>query len=137
MNDTLTYPYIHEAFQYLEDWESRYQFIIDLGNKLPSMPEEFKNTHTRIHQCMSMVWIYPYLSEDGTVAFHGHSDTDTIKGIVAILIAIYAGKLPQEIVQIDTDDKFEELGLFDHLSPTRHVGVYAMVEQTRKQVGEL
>ena len=137
MPEELSYEYILEAFQYLEDWESRYQFIIDLGHKLPPMPEHLKTDTTRVHQCMSMVWIHPHLEENGSVALHGHSDTDTIKGIVAILIAIFQGRTPDEIDHVDADEKFEELGLFDHLSPTRHVGVYAMVEQVKDQIAKL
>ena len=137
MSEALTYSTIHEGFEFLEDWDSRYQYIIDLGLKLPDMPEDYKNDHTRVHQCMSRVWIHPYLGSDKTVEFFGHSDTDTIKGIVAILIAIYSHKTIDQILATDADEKFEELGLFDHLSPTRHVGVYAMVEQTRQQVADL
>lgn len=137
MNDPLTYDYVQEGFEFLEDWDSRYQFIIDLGLKLPDMPDDLKTDHTRVHQCMSKVWIHPFLLEDGSVSFFGDSETNTIKGIVAILIAVYGGKTVDQILAIDADQRFEELGLFDHLSPTRHVGVYAMVEQTRTQVRNL
>lgn len=135
MSDDLQYDYVREAFQFLPDWESRYEFIEDLGKKLPPMDEYLKNDENRVHGCMSLVWIKARRQENSeTVIIQGDSDTSTIKGIVAILISIYKGKTPHEILDMDTDEKFEELGLFDHLSPTRHVGVYAIVEQARRQV---
>ena len=134
MNEELQYSYVEEAFQFLEDWESRYQFIEDMGKKLPPMEAQYKVSEYQVHACMSMVWIKAFKSEDNEViVFQGDSDTSTIKGIVAILMSIYYGKTAAQIVEIDADEKFSELQLFDHLSPTRHVGVYAMVEHARSQ----
>ena len=138
MSDDLNYEYILDAFQFLPDWESRYEFIEDLGKKLPPMDEALKIDANRVHGCMSMVWVKAVESgEDGAIEIHADSDTSTIKGIVAILVAIYRGMSAQQILDTDTDARFDELGLFDHLSPTRHVGVYAIVEHTRRQAGEL
>lgn len=134
MSDDLRYDYILDAFQFLPDWETRYGFIEDLGKKLPPMDDALKTDENRVHGCMSMVWIKTEETDGGIVIVHGDSDTSTIKGIVAILVAIYKDMTPTQILETDTDAKFEELGLFDHLSPTRHVGVYAIVEHARRQV---
>lgn len=138
MSDELTYDYIKEAFDYLPDWESRYQFIDDLGRKLPPMDDALKTDDNRVHGCMSKVWVKAQSDAgDAPVILHGDCDTSTIKGVVAIIVAMYRGMTPREVLDTDADEKFEELGLFDHLSPTRHVGVYAIVEQVRGQVGRL
>jgi len=137
MTEELQFSYVLEAFQFLEDWESRYQFIEDLGRKLPPMQGEFKTSEHQVHGCMSLVWLKALPPDDsGIITFEGDSDTSTIKGIVAILMSIYLGKTAEEILAIDTDQKFAELHLFDHLSPTRHVGVYAMVEHARDQASQ-
>jgi cysteine desulfuration protein SufE len=132
MSDDLRYEYILEAFSFLPDWETRYQFIEDLGRKLPIMDDGLKTDENRVHGCMSMVWI-KLSSAEGKVVIEGDSDTSTIKGIVAILVAIHRDQTAQELLDTDTDARFDELGLFDHLSPTRHVGVYAIVEKIRDQ----
>jgi cysteine desulfuration protein SufE len=139
MSEELDFSYVLEAFQFIEDWETRYQFIEDLGRKLPPMSDDYKTSEYRIHPCMSMVWIraLPSTDKNGAVVFEGDSDTGTIKGIVAILISIYRDKTAAEILEIDADEKFAELKLFDHLSPTRHVGVYALVEHARDQARKL
>jgi len=135
MNEELQYSYVTEAFQFLQDWETRYQFIEDMGRKLPPMDEQYKISEYQVHACMSMVWIKAFKTEGSNIIyFQGDSDTSTIKGIVAILMSIYYQKTAAEILKIDADEKFSELQLFDHLSPTRHVGVYAMVEHARNQV---
>jgi cysteine desulfuration protein SufE len=135
MSDELRYEYILDAFRFLPDWESRYEFIEDLGKKLPPMDDNLKCDENRVQGCMSLVWIKAEKdSGSDVIILHGDSNASTIKGIVAILVAIFHGKTAREVLDTDTDEKFEELGLFDHLSPTRHVGVYAIVEQARRQV---
>ncbi len=133
MSTDLTIARIQEGFELLHDWEQRYQFIIDLGAKLPSMEASAKRDDNRVHGCMSLVWISARADADtATIALQGDSETATIKGIVAILIALYSGRRAAEIAEIDADAVFAQLGLFDHLSPTRHVGVYAMVEHIKR-----
>jgi len=138
MSDELTYDYILDGFEFLPDWESRYQFIEDLGRKLPPMDDALKTDENRVHGCMSMVWVKTESAADGpALVIHGDSDTSTIKGVVAILVAIFRGMTAHEVLDTDTDARFDELGLFDHLSPTRHVGVYAIVEKIRTQAAAL
>lgn len=134
MTDDLNFEYILDAFSFLPDWESRYEFIEDLGKKMPIMDDANKIDEYRVHECMSIVWVKAdTLDTHGIVQIEGDSDTSTIKGIVAILYSIYRGMNPEQILETDTDAKFDLLGLFEHLSPTRHVGVYAIVEKIRRQ----
>ena len=127
---------VKETFQFLGDWEPRYEFIVELGTKLPPMDESLKTDATRVHECMSMVWIkvVPDSEDANRFVLHGDCDTSTVKGLVAILVSLYQGKTADEILDLDVDQAFRELGLFDHLSPTRHVGVYAMVRHIQAQV---
>ena len=86
---------------------------------------------------MSTVYIRANRQNDGAYSFTGDCDTPTIKGVVAILLAIFNGKIAADIINYDIDKEFAKLNLFEHLSPSRHVGVYAMVERVKKQVSEI
>jgi cysteine desulfuration protein SufE len=124
---------IIQTFEFLQDWESRYQFLIELGGKLDALQEADKIEDNRVHGCMSKVWIVARPSEThpGAIELRGDSDASTVKGLVALIVALYSDKTPEQILAADADELFHRLGLFDHLSPTRHVGVYAMVEFVR------
>jgi len=124
---------IVDAFQFISDWETRYQFLVDLGEKLPPLDSIHQVDENLVHGCMSKVWIAAERDEvdPGVLNILGDCDTPTIKGLVAVLIALYSGNTPEAILQIDADQVFEKLGLYDHLSPNRHVGVYAIVEQIK------
>lgn len=129
---------IAEAFDFLGDWEQRYRFVIELGERLPPMDEHHKNEQNRVQGCVSKVWLIAELDEAAPSALHliGDSDNSTVKGLVAILVAMYSGHSAQQMLTIDADGIFDELGLYDHLSPTRHVGVYAMVEKIKSLARE-
>lgn len=124
---------IREAFSLLTDWEDRYRFLIELGEQLPPLDATQRCEANRVTGCLSKVWIVarPAADDPGRLEFLGDSETSTIKGLVAVLIAIYSGNSPENIADLDPDCVFETLGLHDHLSPNRHVGVYAMVERIR------
>ena len=124
---------IAEVFDFLDDWEQRYEFLIELGAKLPPFPAADQLDSNRVMGCMSKVWIVvqPDAGQPDRLRFHGDSDTSTVKGLVALLVALYSGRSAEEVLATDADAFFDRLGLFDHLSPTRHVGVYAMVEKVR------
>jgi cysteine desulfuration protein SufE len=123
---------IVDIFELLGDWNQRYQYLIELGEKLPLMPGEFKTEENRVKGCMSKVWISAYI-EDDEVKFHGDSDTSVIKGILALLISLCDGMTAQQIQALDMDDIFKGLKLDEHLSPSRHFGVYAMFELMKKK----
>ncbi len=124
---------IAEAFEFLGDWEQRYQYLIELGERLPAMDAVHKTNASQVHGCVSNVWLIAERDEDNPSALriYGDSDNSTVRGLVAILLAMYSGQAAEKIVAMDADRLFDELGLYDHLSPTRHVGVYAMVEKIK------
>lgn len=122
-------------FEFLEDWDQRYQYLTELGDALEPMPESEKTDSNRVKACMSKVWVkaLPDPQHAGRIIFHGDCDTAIIKGVVALLVNLFHGKSPEQIVDMDVDALFDRIRLAENLSPTRHVGVYAIVEQMRQQ----
>ncbi len=130
---------IIEEFSGLDDWMDRYQLLIDLGNEQEPLAEQYKTEQNLIDGCQSRVWLQAdYIKEEGeerkeqngVIRFTAESDALIVKGIVALLIRVLSGHTPQEI--LDADLYFiEEIGLKEHLSPTRSNGLLAMVKQMR------
>lgn len=121
---------IVEIFELLGDWEQRYRYLVELGEQLPPMPAALKDEEHRVKACMSRVWVSPYRDplDPERVRFHGECDTAVIRGVLALLIRLSDGRSVAEIEALDVDEFFHRLQLTEHLSPTRHVGVYAVVE---------
>ncbi len=130
----INYERVIETFDFLQDWETRYHFISELGEKLPPYPDAERLECYLVPECMSTVFIRAVRGPEGRYTFRGDCDTSTIKGVLAILLAMFHDKSAPEIAELDADAEFERLGLFEHLSPTRHVGVYAMVQRVKRQV---
>jgi cysteine desulfuration protein SufE len=130
---------ILETFDLLGDWEQRYQYLVELGEGLPALPETERTEDNRVKPCMSQVWVAsaPDPARPGHVTMRGDCDTAIIKGVVALLLSLCDGKTPREILQLDFDRLFEGLKLAEHLSPSRHVGIYAIVEKIREQANRL
>ncbi len=128
-----------EVFELLGDWEQRYNYLIELGEKLPAMPEQLMVEKNNVKGCMSTVYVCAYRDEKNTRLFqyHGYCDTSIIRGVLAVLINLAAGKTAEAIDQMDVDKLFARLQLYDHLSPNRHVGVYGIVALMKQQVHEL
>jgi len=124
---------IIDAFELLGDWESRFQYLVELGEQLPPMPSDLRLETWRVQPCMSQVWVRLRLGGDGRVELEGDSETAIIKGVVALLVALCRGRTPQEIVDLDFDGLFGRLELAEHLSPNRHVGIYAIVDKLTRQ----
>lgn len=138
-NDALELDRIIETMDFLPDWEMRYQFLDELGEKLdPMLPEDMVSTNS-VPPCMSTVYVKARSmdSDPSRIRFEGFCDTPTIKGVVAILVALFSGRTPREVVDLDADAMFSRLQLFEHLSPTRHVGVYAIVQKMKTQAQDL
>ena len=120
---------IIEEFSDFEDWLDRYQLLIDLGNEQEPLPEEYKTDNNLIEGCQSRVWLQADFV-DGKVLFRAESDALIVKGIVSLLIKVYSGHTPDEI--LESEPYFvEAIGLKEHLSPTRSNGLVAMIKQMR------
>ena len=116
-------------FSDIDDWLDRYQLLIDLGNGQEPLPQEFKTDNNLIEGCQSRVWLQADMV-DGKVLFRAESDALIVKGIVALLIRVYSGHTPDEI--LDSEPYFvEAIGLREHLSPTRSNGLVAMIKQMK------
>lgn len=126
---------IVDTFELLGDWDQRYQYLVEVGEQLPPLPEIARREENRVKACMSKVWVcaYPDPKGQGRVSFQGDCDTAIIKGVLALLIQLCSGRTPREIQSLDMDQVFERLQLDEHLSPNRHVGVYAIFELMKSQ----
>lgn len=121
---------IVEEFADVDDWMDRYAMIIDLGNALPPIDEKFRNPEHLIEGCQSRVWLNAELDSEGKVNFTADSDAIIVKGIISLLISVLNGHTPQEILAADLHF-INDIGLSEHLSPTRSNGLLAMVRQMR------
>ena len=120
---------IIEEFSAFDDWMDKYQMIIDLGNELPELDSRYKTDDNLIEGCQSRVWLHAEYT-DGMVIFNADSDAIITKGLISLLIKVLSGHTPQEI--LDSDLHFiSEIGLTEHLSPTRSNGLLSMVKQMR------
>ncbi len=119
-----------EEFQDYEDWMDRYQLLIDLGNEQEPLADEYKNESNLIDGCQSRVWLTADLTDDGLVVFQAESDALIVKGLVTLLIRVLSGHTPDEILEADLHF-MEDIGLREHLSPTRSNGLLAMLKQMK------
>lgn len=124
---------IRADFELLDDWEDRYRYVIELGKKLEPLPDELRNADTKVQGCVSQVWLSTTVHPDGEprLTFVGDSDAHIVRGLVAILFAIYSGKTANEILDIDAVKTLGELHLNEHLTPQRSNGLMAMVTRIR------
>ena len=121
---------IIDEFGLFDDWMDRYQYLIDLGRRLPPFPEELRTEENRIRGCQSQVWFVAE-QKDGRLYFQAVSDAAIVSGLIAVLLRLYNGRYPQDI--LDTPPDFvEALQLQSHLSPTRSNGLSAMLEAIRR-----
>lgn len=121
-----------ENFALFEDWEDRYRYLIDLGQTLLlPMAEELKTETSKVKGCMSQVWMVLGWDDTGKLTFTADSDAQIVKGLIAVLKVIYAGKTAAEIKNFDIEKTFAKMGLDQHLSPNRRNGFFAMVERIK------
>ncbi|MFC7703248.1 SufE family protein [Plastorhodobacter daqingensis] len=125
---------IAETFEFLDDWEDRYRHVIEMGKAMPPLPEALRVPATKVEGCASQVWIVPRIEGAGANAifhFQGESDALIVRGLIAILHALYDGLTVSEVVKVDAPSALARLGLTEHLSSQRSNGVRAMVERIR------
>lgn len=122
---------IVDNFALFDDWEDRYRYLIDLGSKLPPMQDALKTEASKVRGCMSQVWMVLGWTAEGRLTLLADSDAQIVRGLIAVLAAIYEGRTAAEIAQTDIEEIFSGLGLNQHLSPNRRNGFYAMVERVK------
>ncbi|WP_428544179.1 SufE family protein [Profundibacter sp.] len=130
---------IVENFEFLDDWEDRYRFVIDLGKAMDPLEDALKVPATKVDGCTSQVWIAAQVDGSGPEAvfrFRGDSDAMIVRGLVAVLTALFNGLTVAEVLKVDAGGELARLQLNDHLSAQRSNGLRAMVERIRKIAGE-
>ena len=122
---------IVDTFDFLDDWDQRYQYLMELGEQLPALPAELKTEENWVKPCMSTVHVVaePVPERPGQIRFRGDCDTAIIKGVLGLLIDLLSYRTLDEIRGMDVDGMFKRLQLEAHLSPSRHVGIYAIVDK--------
>lgn len=126
-----------DGFEFLDDWEERYAFIIDLGKQLPAFPDDERTEENYVHGCQSQVWlIHHYDEQSGKLYLLIDSDAIIVRGLAAIILVALNGKTPRDLLATDIDELFEQLDLFRHISPTRGNGLRAMVGKIRDVAAE-
>lgn len=123
-----------ERFKRLRSWEDRYRYLIQMGRKLAPFPEEDRTDENLVPGCMSRVWLVPHVPSGKVdeLTFFADSDAHIVKGLIAVLLGIYEGKRPQEILATDIEGLFEKLDLAQHLSANRRNGFYSMNKKMRE-----
>lgn len=119
-----------EDFSYLESWEDRYKYLIELGNEKPRFTDEQKKEEWKISGCQSQVWIIPHLNNH-VFFFEGDSDAIIVRGIIAVVLEIFKDKTAQEILDIDVEKIFDKMGLREHITPNRRSGMLSMVDKIK------
>ncbi|MEM7075131.1 MAG: SufE family protein [Pseudomonadota bacterium] len=122
-------------FEFLEDWEDRYRYVIEQGKAMPELDAALKVPATRVEGCASQVWLHPRIGA-GRFAFDGDSDAMIVRGLIAVLRALYNGTPVAEVPGIDAAGELARLGLNDHLSAQRSNGLRAMIERIRQVASE-
>ena len=126
---------IIDDFAFLEEWEDRYRYVIELGKALPDLSEDKRTAANKVQGCASQVWLVSHTEggADPVMTFEGDSDAQIVRGIVAIGLAIYSGKRDSEIVALDALDTFNTIGHVEHLSSQRANGLRSMVRRIREE----
>ena len=126
---------IIENFALLDEWDDRYRYVIELGRSLAPLPEKFRTEANKVQGCASQVWLGTSVQPDGaigpTLSFVGDSDAHIVRGLIAILLTLYSGRKPRDILATDALAVFDEFGFREHLTPQRSNGLRAMVERIR------
>jgi cysteine desulfuration protein SufE len=131
----MTIDEIRDNFALLEDWDDRYRYVIELGRTLEAMPEAEHSQANKVQGCASQVWLSKRIERGGgeepVLNYLGDSDAHIVRGLIAILLTLYNGRTPQDILGTDAVAVFEEFGFREHLTPQRSNGLRAMVERIK------
>ncbi|MDV4144460.1 SufE family protein [Shimia sp. FJ5] len=132
---TAAFEEIVEDFEFIEDWEDRYRHVIDLGKAMEPLDDALKVPATKVDGCASQVWLHPRI-EAGVFSFEGDSDAVIVRGLIAVLRALYNDIPVVNVGKVDARAEFERLGLNEHLSSQRSNGLRAMIERIRSVAAE-
>jgi cysteine desulfuration protein SufE len=136
----MTIHEIRENFALLDDWDDRYRYVIELGRTLDPMPEAEHSAANKVQGCASQVWLSKHVERDRAseplLKYLGDSDAHIVRGLIAILLTLYSGRTPQEILGTDALAVFDEFGFRQHLTPQRSNGLRAMAERIRSDARE-
>ena len=127
---------IIEGFEFLDDWEDRYRYVIELGKELPPLPDAARTEANKVQGCVSQVWLVHEETGDGAdpvLVFHGDSDAHIVRGLVAIALSAMSGKKATEIEAFDAVDLFTRLGLIENLTPQRANGLRSMIARIKTE----
>lgn len=132
---TATIDAIIGDFAFLDDWEDRYRYVIDLGRELPAFPEAHRTAENKVQGCVSQVWLHTQADQgtDPVLIFSGDSDAHIVRGLVAIMIALFSGKTASAIQDIDAEETLRTLGLDEHLTPQRANGLRSMIARIKRE----
>lgn len=124
-----------DDFGFLEDWEDRMRYVIELGKALPDLPDSEKTADNKVQGCASQVWLSVSAGDgaDPEMRFRGDSDAFIVRGLVAIVLAAYSGKKASDVVAFDALDLFKQLGLLEHLTAQRANGLRSMIQRIREE----
>jgi len=136
----MTIDEIRDNFELLEEWDDRYRYVIELGRMLDPMPEAEHSAANKVNGCVSQVWLSKQIDRSGhdepRLKYLGDSDAHIVRGLIAILLTLYSGRAPQQILATDALAVFDEFGFRDHLTPQRSNGPRSMVERIRSDARE-
>lgn len=131
---------IRDNFELLDDWDDRYRYVIELGRTLTPMPDAEHSADNKVQGCASQVWLSRTAARNDrgetVLSFLGDSDAHIVRGLIAILLALYSGRTPQAILETDAIAVFDQLGFKEHLTPQRSNGLRSMVERVRRDARE-
>jgi cysteine desulfuration protein SufE len=137
---TMTIDEIRDNFALLDDWDDRYRYVIELGRTLDPMPEEEHSAANKVQGCASQVWLSKKMDragdEEPRLHYLGDSDAHIVRGLIAILLTLYSGRTPKEILETDAVTLFDEFGFREHLTPQRSNGLRSMIERIRADARE-
>ncbi len=135
----MTIDEIRENFDLLEEWDDRYRYVIELGRTLDPLPEEAHSAANKVQGCVSQVWLEKRIDRSQSeprINYRGDSDAHIVRGLVAIVLTLFSGRTPKEILAIDALAVFEEFGFREHLTPQRSNGLRSMVERIKTDARE-
>ncbi len=130
---------ILDDFEILDDWEDRYKYLIELGDGLEPVSDEEKNQRTKVQGCVSQVWIVTHHDdgEDPILTFRGDSDAHIVRGLIAVVLALFSGKRASEISQINESETLNKLNLSEHITPQRSNGLRSMIERIKREARQV